>query len=169
MEETYTMQEEEILHRIKKHLLVYCEDFFIHGFAGWTIVACLYFLNDTTGIIGNTLSLILLMCWLIFVTSFFYAWTKDYFDKWDITSIHIIAINQKSLLEREVSYMEYSRIQDVHFEKNGLLENFFGYGTLRIQTAGSEQEFIINGVADVEEAAKRIIEMRDTKKVETVV
>jgi uncharacterized membrane protein YdbT with pleckstrin-like domain len=104
------------------------------------------------------------MFMLIFFTSFFYAWTKDYFDVWYITNAHIVAINQKSILDREISYMEYSRIQDVFFEKEGLLQTFFGYGRIKIQTAGSDQPFVIDAVRDVENLTRAIIELRDRKR-----
>lgn len=62
--------------------------------------------------------------------------------------------------------MELKRIQDVSFEKNGFLQTFFGYGTLKVQSAGTEQEFIINNVKDVEQTAHRIMDLRDKAKEE---
>ena len=67
----------------------------------------------------------------------------------------------KQIFEREEAFMELSRIQDVSFEKNGILQTFFGYGKLKVQSAGIEQEFIIANVAEVEAVSHRIMELRD--------
>jgi hypothetical protein len=50
------------------------------------------------------------------------------------------------------------------FEKNGFLETFFGYGKLRVENAGEEQETEMLYVTDVEEVAKKIMELRDGAK-----
>ncbi len=159
--ESLTTEGENVLQTARKHFLVYVEDVFIHGFGCLLLITGVYFLHDRGGIVEAYVSLLLCMFIFIFFTSFFYAWTKDYFDAWFLTDVHIIAINQKSILDREISYMEYSRIQDVFFEKEGLLQTFFGYGRLKVQTAGAEQEFVIESVRDVESIAKAIIELRD--------
>lgn len=153
--------DESVLYKAKKHLIIYIEDAIVHSFGCLLFLIVVFFLNGKGGVLGNAASLLSLMLVLIFYTSYFYAWTKDYFDAWHITDVHIVAVNQKSLLDREVSYMEYGRIQDVFFEKEGLLQTFFGYGRLKVQTAGASQEFVIDGVARVEEVAKKIIELRD--------
>jgi hypothetical protein len=99
---------------------------------------------------------------LLSFVSFFYAWTRNFLNIWYITTRHVVAVNQKDILEREVSFMEYSRIQDVLFEKGGILQAWFGYGTLRIQSAGTDQEFVFKDVADVESVAHTLMELRDT-------
>ena len=83
---------------------------------------------------------------------------------WYVTDRHIIAVNQKQIFEREESFMELNRIQDVFFEKNGLLSTLLNYGKLKVQSAGTEQEFVISDVRDVERVAHRIMELRDTAK-----
>ena len=156
-----------MLEGVRKHWIVYVEDFISHTFG------CVLFM-----FIGNYLSssgffsfisrdmssyaaMISVAFILIFWTSFFYAWTKNYFDVWYVTDRHIIAINQKQMLEREEAFMELTRIQDVLFEKNGFLSTWFGYGKLRVQTAGEDQEFVMEDVHDVEAVAHRIMELRD--------
>ena len=110
---------------------------------------------------GAYAGLILLMFVAIFWVSFFYAWTKNYFDVWYVTDRHIIAVDQKQIFERDESFMELVRIQDVSFEKNGFISTYFGYGKLKVQSAGAEQEFVIDNVHDVEAVSHRIMELRD--------
>lgn len=159
---------EIILEKVRKHWIVYVEDFFYH------IFGCLFFMILASYLINHNVfsfidtdanayaGMILIMFVIIFWTSFFYAWTKNYFDVWYVTDRHIIAVNQKQMFEREEAFMELTRIQDVLFDKNGFLSTFFGYGKLRVQTAGVEQEFIIDDVSDVEAVAHRIMELRDS-------
>lgn len=158
---------EIILEKVRKHWIVYGQDLFYHAFG------CLFFMviasyltsrgvlsfidKDSSAYAG----MILIMFVIIFWVSFFYAWTKNYFDVWYVTDRHIIAVNQKQMFEREEAFMELNRIQDVLFDKNGILSTWFGYGKLRIQTAGVEQEFILEDVYDVEAVAHRIMELRD--------
>lgn len=161
---------EIILEKVRKHWIVYFSDFFTH------IIGCLIFMTfamfltkrgllsfidkDASAYIG----MLLVMFVIIFWTSFFYTWTKNYFDVWYVTDRHIIAVNQKQMFEREQAFMELFRIQDVLFEKNSFLSTWFGYGRLRIQTAGEDQEFVIDDVHDVENFAHRIMEIRDNAK-----
>lgn len=163
--ETLFQENEDVIYRAKKHFLVYLEDIVIHSFGCLVLMTGAYFLSERGGLVEGYISLLLCMLILIFFTSFFYAWTMNYFDAWHITTIHIVAVNQRGVLDREVSYMEYSRIQDVFFEKEGLLQTFFGYGRLKVQTAGMSQEFVVDNIANVELVAKKIIELRDGSKV----
>ena len=88
--------------------------------------------------IASHIALILVAFVILFWTSFFYAWTKNYLDIWYVTTKHIVAINQKDLFQREDAFMELTRIQDVFFEKEGFLSTLLGYGTLKVQSAGTE-------------------------------
>ncbi|MFA5132363.1 MAG: PH domain-containing protein [Candidatus Paceibacterota bacterium] len=167
-EQEHMLEEGEvILEKVRKHWIVYVNDFLIHffGCAIFSIAAMylsskgsLVFISTSTGSYG---AMILIMFVLIFWTSFFFTWTKNFFDVWYVTNQHIIAINQKQILEREDAHMELNRIQDISFEKNGFLQTMLGYGALKVQSAGAEVEFTIEDVRDVEGSAHRIMELRD--------
>ncbi len=161
--ETLFKEGEEVLTKARKHVLVYAEDFLFHSFGCLVFSTGIYFLNDRGGVVEGLTSLLLCMLVLIFFTSFFYAWTKNYFDVWYITDVHIVAVNQRSILDREVFFVEYNRIQDVFFEKEGFLQTFFGYGRLKIQTAGSNQPFVIESIRQVESVAEKILSLRSGK------
>lgn len=161
------LQEGEVVNeRVRKHWIVYVVTSFIHVFGCLFFLIGVYVLHNK-GLFGSVSqeaaygSMVLLMFVIIFWISFFYAWTKDYFDMWYITNQHIIAINQKDILTREEAFMELGKIQDVSFEKDGFISTLFGYGRLKVQSAGIEQEFIMEDVHDVEEVAHTIMEIRD--------
>lgn len=157
---------EEIIQPVRKHWIIYVGDLFLHSF-GILIALLGVGILKMIGIIPNTElitqygSILFLMFLLLVWTSFFFAWTKNYFDVWYITNQHIIAINQKEIFNREESFMELTRIQDVSFEREGILSNFFGYGKLRVQSAGTEQEFVISKISNVEQTSHLIMSMRD--------
>ncbi len=164
----HLLEEGEIItERIRKHWIVYVQAFFLHAFGCVIFLICAYYLaskGDFSALLGEGSiygSMTLITFVLIFWTSFFYAWTKEYFDVWYVTTMHIIAINQKEIFTRDESFMELNRIQDVFFEKEGFLAHVLGYGTLRVQTAGTLQEFVIENVKDVESVAHRLMEIRD--------
>jgi hypothetical protein len=168
MEQDQLLEDGEVMmEKVRKHWIVYVQDFFYHSFGCFLFMILASFLTskgilsfidqDSSAYAG----MILVMFVIIFWVSFFYAWTKNYFDVWHITDRHIIAVNQKQMFEREEAFMELMRIQDVRFEKNGVLATWFGYGTLRVQSAGEDQEFVIDDVHDVETIAHKIMEMRD--------
>lgn len=180
MKEAHFYEQEELLEEgeqevfaVRKHWIVYVENFFLHLF-GCVAFLWLAFFLETRGtwnaMIGQESlygAMILIMFVLIFWTSFFYAWTKDYFDVWHVTDRHIIAVNQKELFNRDEMFLELQKIQDVQFQKEGFLATFLGYGMLQIQSAGTEQEFVITNVRDVEDAAHSIMELRDEKQGKT--
>lgn len=153
--------------KVRKHWIVYVEDFFLHAFGCVIFIIAAYYLaskgsfDGLLGSGGTYGAMILVGFTLIFWASFFYAWTKNYFDMWHVTNEHIIAINQKEILAREEMFMELTRIQDVLFEKNGLLASILGYGRLRVQSAGTSQEFVLEHTAYVEDVARTIMELRD--------
>lgn len=160
-------QGEFILEKVRKHWIVYVQDFLLHFFGCIIFLAAAIYLSSRGSFIGINASggaygaMILVMFVLIFWTSFFYVWTKHYFDVWYMTNEHIIAIDQKQLFRRDEAFMELTRIQDVNFEKEGFLSTLLGYGRLKVQSAGAEQEFIIDDIRDVEGCAHRIMELRD--------
>lgn len=79
---------------------------------------------------------------LFFLYTFF-----DYFlDIWIITDHHIINIEQKSIFMRTISKEELDRVQDVTSEIKGIFGTIFNYGTVTVQTAGSQEHFVFENV-----------------------
>jgi len=159
--------DESIIGRVRKHWIVYVSDVVLHGFG------CLLFLGvvavlsssvatSTVGyaIIQNS-KLIILFFVLLFWISFFFFWTKNYFDVWFLTNKRLIAVNQKEMFDREEVFMELSRIQDVFFEREGIIATLLNYGRLKVQSAGIDQEFVMTHVYDVENVAHTIMGLRD--------
>jgi hypothetical protein len=158
---------EEMIEKIRKHWIIYVYDFLVHLFGCLIFIFAAIYLSLNTklqtvnAMYSNYGAMILVSFVILFWLSFFYAWTKNYFDVWYVTDQHIIAVNQNDLFNRDEAFMELTRIQDVFFERGNFLQTLLDYGELKVQSAGTEQEFIIENVRDVEGCAHRIMELRD--------
>lgn len=105
-------------------------------------------------------SLWLLVLWIVF----FIEWTDYYLDIWVLTDRRIIDIEQKGFFHREVTSFRYEQIQDITVETRGLIETFFKFATLHIQTAGHQRDIIIKDAHYPEEARTLILRMQQKAK-----
>lgn len=87
---------------------------------------------------------------------FFINWVDYYLDVWIITDERIIDVEQAGLLNRVSAEQKIYRVQDVTAEVKGLLQTFWGFGTLYVQTAGEEKRFTFENIPDPYKV-KRII------------
>ena len=166
MQQSASFQNEELVTTARKHFIVYISTALWHVFFGCVIFIFLVFLSEAHGAfwasVGEMISAsFLLLLW----TSFFYFWTNQYFDEWRVYETHMTAIDQKDILFRDESFLSFSKIQDVKFEKAGVLQNIFGYGTITIENAGTEQQFVIPYVADVEDVTNAILMQKQVLQV----
>lgn len=105
-------------------------------------------------------SLWLLILWIIF----FIEWTDYYLDIWIITDRRIIDVEQKGFFNREVTSFRYEQIQDITVETRGLIETFFKFATLHIQTAGHNRDIMIRDAHYPEEARSLILKLSQKSK-----
>lgn len=98
----------------------------------------------------------LLTLWLIFV----YRFTDYYLDKWVLTNRRIIDVEQRGFFIREVSSVRYPMIQDVTINVSGLFPTLLNFGTIQVQTAGVEQEFLLTLAPDPLINKEFIIELK---------
>jgi len=83
------------------------------------------------------------VCW----TVFFFLWTDYYLDVWIITDQKMVDVDQIGLFKREISTLQLDKIQDVTIEVHGLMPTLLHFGTLHVQTAGEQREFVIKNIA----------------------
>lgn len=107
---------------------------------------------DAEGWIAPVYAIWLLILWMLL----FAFWTDYYLDVWIITNKRIFDIEQHGLFNREVSMFRVQRIQDVTIDVNGLLATILDYGDIHVQTAGTDEDFIMKGMADPQ-GVKRVI------------
>src|SRR3989344_3933660 len=90
---------------------------------------------------------LLLFFYVIFITLLwitgFVFWTNYYLDIWILTDKSLIDVEQIGLFSREVATLRLDKIQDIKVEVSGILDTMLHIGTVHVQTAGNEKEFVI--------------------------
>jgi hypothetical protein len=85
--------------------------------------------------------------WLLVVwTGAWGAFTKYFLNAWILTNKRIVNIKQRRFFSREVSSLFLSRVQDVTTEVVGVISSLLGIGTIKVQTAAEDVEFIMRGI-----------------------
>lgn len=77
-----------------------------------------------------------------------------------VTDKSVVQILQKALFNRKISRLSMSNVEDVNVEQRGILQTFFNYGTLTIQTAGEVDNFVFSMCPRPDDFANQIIEAR---------
>jgi len=101
--------------------------------------------------------LYLLIVWLYF----FIMWTDYYLDVWILTGDKIVAIELCGLFHRVVSEFSLERIQDVTVITSGIMQSIFGFGTIRVQTAGEKQDHLFLNAARPDHAKSLIVHFHE--------
>lgn len=76
-----------------------------------------------------------------------------------ITNRRIIENEQRGLFDREVSELLFFRIQDISVHVSGVVETFLKFGSIVIQTAASERQFIFRDIPHPEKVKDTIMQM----------
>jgi uncharacterized membrane protein YdbT with pleckstrin-like domain len=97
----------------------------------------------------------ILIMWIVA----FVFWTDNHLDVWVITNKKIIAIEQKGLFNREISYIHFDKVQDITTEVHGITATILDYGEIHIQTAGEQKEFIMKNIKDPKKSREKINEI----------
>ena len=81
---------------------------------------------------------------------FWQFWTTYYMDIWVITNRRIIDIDYLRLFDRNIAMVRFERVQDVTTHVQGIVGTLLRYGSVVVQTAGSDREFVIDQIANPE-------------------
>lgn len=90
-----------------------------------------------------------------------FIWRKSVFV---VTTKRIIDVDQRGLLNREVSEMLVSTMQDVSFRQKGMFHTLFRCGTLEVQNAGAAAHLEMSHVHHPEEIQKILRQMKDIQE-----
>ncbi len=78
-----------------------------------------------------------------------------------ITDKNVIQVIQKSLYERKVSHISLANVEDVTSEQRGVFANMLNFGTLKIETAGEQANFIFQLCPHPNRVARIILDAKD--------
>jgi len=163
-------KDEKILFIARKHWFVFVKETIVLFFflcVPLLIIFAFKFLNTKYDIKihGDVITLFIFLSsiFLLFIwVSIFIVWTDYCLDILIITNIRIVEVEQKGFFSRELSTFRLEHIQDVTAEMNGIIQTFLTFGTIHIQTAGEDREFLMRGVSKPFELKNFISKLYDT-------
>lgn len=113
----------------------------------------------------RTVFLLFFSLYSLFILLFFLVNVMNYYlDVWIITNERLVNIEQRGLFSRSVAELRYYRVQDVKSEVNGFLATLFNYGTITVETAAAEENFVMEQIPHTQNIAKRIQELMENDK-----
>jgi len=87
-----------------------------------------------------------------------------YLDMWIVTNRRIISIEQKGFFSRTIAEVKLFRIQDVKSNVEGLVSTIFNYGSVHIQSAGTNPNFHFEEVPDPDRIKDMIVNLVQKNK-----
>ncbi len=94
---------------------------------------------------------------LISWTSAWGAFTRYFLNLWVLTNQRIVNIKQRRFWSREVSSLLLQRVQDVTTDVSGIIPSLLGIGTIKVQTASEEVDFVMRGIPRPEQMRDLIL------------
>lgn len=79
-----------------------------------------------------------------------------------VTDVNVTEVQQLGLFNKKISELTMANIEDVTANTNGVMQTMFGYGTLTVETAGANENFIFKYCPNPNACAKVI---EDTRQV----
>jgi hypothetical protein len=113
---------------------------------------------------GNTVYLFIFSYATIFLLSwiaFFVFWTDYYLDTLIVTNKRLLDIEQRGFFNREISILRLDKIQDITVTIKGVLATFIDFGSLHIQTAGEQREFVVRDIPNPNKVRKIIYDLHN--------
>lgn len=117
--------------------------------------------GDSTSSIAQIGTIVFLVV-SILAAVYGYAATQIYWGNvWILTSDSLTQISQSSLFHRESGQLSLGHIEDVTTLQSGPLPNIFGYGTLKVETAGEHEKFHFTYCPNPQYYAQKILAARE--------
>lgn len=149
---------------IRKHKLVLAMPFIFAGVIIFFIFVLYFlalFINGLESEVVRALVWTAISLTIPFVILFsFMVWLIKYLDILILTNKRLVVIRQDGLFRRGVSVLDLGTIQDVSAKQHGVLQTFFGFGKVNVQTAGEAPNFVYSGAAEPAKIQDKIIEAK---------
>lgn len=155
---------EKLILKVRRHKFnLIVRSFFLSFFV--ILPPLLFFISEKTiAIKGNDFalftglySMILLVGWMIF----FIIWTNYYLDVLIVTDRRIVDVDQKGFFSREVATLSLDKVQDITVTISGILATFLNFGTIKIQSAGESEEFVIGNMPNPDKIKSVIFDLQN--------
>jgi hypothetical protein len=101
---------------------------------------------------------------LFVLVIFLTALLDFYYDILIVTDRRVVDIDQEVLFYRKVAQLSLENVEDVNSVIQKLLGTVFTFGKVEIQTAGSEENFIVQNIHYPDEIAAIVLDLSDQAK-----
>lgn len=159
---------EQVVCEIKRHPIGIYGTYLMAGLlfviALVAAIAAPMFLKSSSGSASSVDSIVWGVSGLLVLVSMvmLFVGTKVYWgNRWVITSDSITQTLQNSLFDIQSSQLSLGNIEDVTVEQDGLLCHMFGFGLLRVETAGEHSKFVFPYCPNPSDYAKKILNTRE--------
>jgi uncharacterized membrane protein YdbT with pleckstrin-like domain len=98
-----------------------------------------------------------LLFFILFIATYIYRQSKII-----VTNKNLFQVLQRGLFMRRISRLDISNVEDVTADQSGLLANMFNYGTLTVETAGAQKNFVFPYCPEPNKYANLILDARQT-------
>jgi uncharacterized membrane protein YdbT with pleckstrin-like domain len=156
---------EHIVTVVHRHLIgivaIYIETLVgVIALTGLLIVVAPSFVQNLSGqayklFIAGVILAIALLALILFVATYIYRQSRLI-----VSDKSLIQVIQRGLFIRKVSRLSMSNVQDVEAEHNGFLATIFNFGTMTVETAGEEDNFVFRYCPTPDLYADKILEAR---------
>jgi uncharacterized membrane protein YdbT with pleckstrin-like domain len=82
-------------------------------------------------------------------------------NRWILTSDSLTQVQQRSLFDKQNSQLSLGNLEDVTASQDGILAHMFGFGTLRVETAGERSKFVFPFCPKPNYYAQQILNARE--------
>lgn len=105
--------------------------------------------------------LIVCVYYLLWLDIAFIEWVKFYYDFIVVTESQLIYVNQRGIFDRAIYQCHLSQIEESTGHIKGVLPNLFSYGSVEMQTAGPQENIMINNIPNPFEISERVMKLHD--------
>lgn len=84
-----------------------------------------------------------------------------------VTSKNVIQVLQGGVFTRKISQISLANVEDVTSQQTGVLAQVFGFGTVKVETAGEQANFVFNYAPQPARIAKIILNAKDDFLIQT--
>lgn len=83
---------------------------------------------------------------LTIIAFFLITWINFYLNVTIVTTDHLVDISQNGMFNRKISEQTLLRVQDVSARMRGVMQTFFRFGSVFVETAGEAPNFKMNNI-----------------------
>ncbi len=94
----------------------------------------------------------------------FLVWYHYNHDLWVITNQRIVDVFKRHPFSLRVSSADLVNVQDMHIERDGVLQTLLDYGAIICQTASEQQQFRLSGIPNPREIQALVDRERDRER-----